>query len=578
MNSDRLYGMVWFLLVGNGLLIFSMKHGFTWYWALIALGVFILGAAAYRVFTHREAKPQMRLTSEVAQAVQDAMEAARPICEEIFDLEVNQAVSPIIYSAEVHFREGLSWLWQSGDTLQASLSSGLAKAVLDLRRHAGTFASIGQAQVYSSVETKMTRLLEMLSELERMKDRDRRDLDTLNNRVIEDLEIKLQKEKEVMLSYLENLLAVQMSDEFEQSGRILVPSIDKLTDQFRIFMEKSIDSKIENMDDMMSNELGNLATKVVGEIQSFCLGQVNGIDQVLDLLKKIFTEKQADQAFLTSLNQISTSLRTLRDEANAVLFTLAWQEIMIEKQWQAIKEKVAGIQQTVLADMPEEELNAMMDFIKSTLVSAEDNLRLPGYRNIYQRLAVTETINRQFEGGEGTRQLKEAVLILFHYVYVLEGMVERSMSVSPEELRNTRLLREKVRGGSFKHSFDTIREEVEKSHPNYGHYLQDLYPQSFLNFCADHHVRSRPKNCGEAAWMLFYLSLNQQGTGSDADSDTKYLIGMLLVAHALRNRYIHPTRGSQYVNLESFERLDEIRTITFECLDMLGRMPATAED
>ncbi|MGE5370883.1 MAG: hypothetical protein ACM3QZ_02735 [Solirubrobacterales bacterium] len=570
-KSNTLYAVVWALLMVNLYLVFGLRHGFQ---LLNFLG-FSAAALIGIAFVGLSGRPKRIIEDpvpiEVAEVVQDAMEGVRPHCEEIFLDQFHQVVGPMFYDAESHFRDGLAWLWQSAEGMREILQKGLIKSKLELGKMSGQFAMQGWAQIYNNTDGKLDKMLAGLNDLPKLKERNEADLQNLSARVLEDTQVKLEKEKDLMLNYLENLLTVQLSEEYQETGEVLQPSIEKLSAQFQGFLDRSLDAKIENLDETMAQELGTLASKIVGDIQGLTLNMVNGLDQNIDTLKRLMAEKKAEADLRERIDNLNILLVSLRDEANAVLFSLAWRDMMIDSQWQTLSARLEKDNMRMQQDAGEGVLNDYIDELKKAIPTIVDLGVSPAYRSIYNMLGAVEYWNNGFTWSETAEKTREAATLLFQYVLVIERMAERVIMVPMETLRNARLMRESVRQGAFAQEFARVRSEVQRRRPELDVYLQDVYPQQFLSFCSDHYMRPRPQNAGDGAWMLFFV-LIYQNRFSKADSDSLYLMGLLLVAHNMRNRYVHPTRGKQVVSLEDPDRLIEIRMTALDAIELLGRM------
>ncbi|MGE5417308.1 MAG: hypothetical protein ACM3UZ_11290 [Acidobacteriota bacterium] len=555
-SNKKLYVAVWLLLSLNFFLIYNLNFHISF----LSVLFFILlsaGGSGALIFLIDKPRNSEKVHNDVAAKVAETMEELRPSCEQIFAVELEEKVRSVVEDASNDFSEGMDWLWQSGEGLKTTLYAGLTQVKNDIKALCGHFPHEEIMHGLKAMDIRVERLLEFINDVVRVQERDREDLEGMTARLVKELETRLSKEKDVVFSYLQNLLTTQITEEFEHTGEMLVPKMDALTEQFRLFLDKSVESKMQKVESNISVKLENMAARVIGEVQSFVMNQINGINQLIELADRVMGERRISSTFVDKLTDMKQQLTQMRDDANGVLMSLAWQDMMVEKRWQELSEKLAQIQDSVADSVDSEVITGIRDNLSLDISGYGKLGNNPALQLACWKLVLAEIMYRALQTGKLSNIIPDGSLPLFQYAAALDQLAEKLINIPVEELKKCKFVQNEVKAGMHDADFDKVRAELSNRKPQLLVYLNNAYPREFLQFCISPYLRQRPGNTRQAAWMLFFRMIDGK-YGDDIEID--YLIGLLIASNTLKVAFIHPTKGNQYVKMDDAKYLDDMRS------------------
>lgn len=473
----------------------------------------------------------------------------------------------------------MNLLWRSGEELRDNLTSvfNRAKSGLLVVLHNYRHEDVGQQ--LNNLDLRLQSLIDQLGEVDRFRERDQEELLSIVERVTKDMQLRFAREKDLIFDFMENVLTAQLEEENAASAESLNPDLDKLTQQFQVIMDKSIENRIDVLEGEIARKFEDFSAKITGQIQNFALGLLNSINQVIDMIERCMAEHRNNPELVSDLAQNISILEQGREETNKLLLSLAWQDLMVDRCWQEILDAMKTNEPPILAGLNPEIKAKINEVLEKQITGLNEMIKDTLYQGAIDKIIIAEFLQLLYEEGELPPSIPDGTFVLFEYVAALEEMAQRIIMLPMNRLKQAVFLKEEVKAGAFNYVFQSMVDSLTTRNPGFESYLKDSYPRQFLAFLHSTYLRPRPTSCGNAAWMIFLLLIDDAQSNRNTDPAVVYLTALLLAAHNIRNRYIHPTRGSQYVKLEDKKRLDEIRTITLQGFDLLGRVrQSPAED
>lgn len=561
-NQTNYLIIIWILILLNLLVVVRWAAGIS----LLTVTLFVLlgvGGILGLLFFDRPAsgEPAPEITLPGVKAVMDEF---RPIAEQIFEKVLVEKSAPVTAATTADLDKSLNWLGEIGHKFGQQILEGLNEVKRVSFPSSGVGLTDEMYLLQRRMEERVDSIYSFLDRLESSMRRRQEEMEMAISRQLKDLRDSLESEKGIIYRYLENLLTSQLSEGSPLVGDELVVSrLDRMTDQFTVLIEKSLDSRLERLEENLVSVAEELLAKSIGEMQKESLLQVNGLKHLSALLEQVMTKPKTP---LERLGSARSLLDRLAQEASDVMVTLAWQDVLIEKRWQEIKEKLESMQRDIYKGLEAEKRAS----IYLTIAEEIPEFSLPETReklsDVLQSLVVAEALNMNYREGD-EESTAGGAYVIFQFIRALEQMAREKIGISGEMLVRRRLIRDETRAGSYSGVFEKVFREVETRGSGLEGYLVGLYPDAFHNFCLNPGVRHRPASCGQAGWMLYLDLLDDEEAG---DTDLYYLIGLLLVSHTIRNRYIHPSNSSMLIKVEHPRYVEQARFCSLTAISLLA--------
>lgn len=561
-RNATLWIFIWILAILNIFAVLWISQGYSNSGLIITLVIIIIGAITLKKLALKYSNTE-ELSEESSQQVSDLMEKIRPFCDEIFNKEIDHITEPIFNEIEQDFTRSMTWLWENNDDYLLKLEEGIAETRIVI--HLEDAVDNSKIKVFRKLQGELEQLLEFFGEMERDKAYDQEEIEKLLINKALELKQAMVKEKEIFYDYVEKLLLQQII-----SADINIPindylNIDKLGEQFSVVIKKSVQVRLSYFKDAIIKDLEYMSADIVGKMQKGALhlrGIFSDIEALIELL--IFDYRDEDPIMIRRLRDSHGKIAGLTEQANDFLVTLAWQDILIEKRWQDIQVKLY-----MLRDQVVEKVNAeVVQYIISVL---DDTI--PGFASmtgnsetaiIYKTCLDAEIVYQLSDSDNIRNLISDGVYSLLQFMRPVELMVASSLRFSEIGIAERRLIKDQLRQPEYQQLWQLVIREMQAQRPELLHYIEDLFPQGFATFCSNPYIRQKPENVNDAAWILFMAA----SQGQKYEPEGFLLIGLLLVMHKLRNKYIHPLKGLP-LPLEQVEEIEYMRFCAYKSIEIL---------
>jgi hypothetical protein len=560
-KNVNLWIILWFLLLLNIAMILIFSRGFSWGIVILCLFLLLVGSGCLQFIAEGKDKKPEVVSDELKEKVDGLMEEITPLCEDIFTRELNNIIQPVLESHRKDFSRGLSWLWEDGDDFAAQIDKGIAETNTVLQTMVNL--SDDKFKLISQLRENVDVLIKLVDQVKERKEQDFIDLDQCLNGRADHLKRTVQKEKEIFYDYVRKLLLEEIRTQEEDVTEYV--NIYKLGDQFQIVVNRSLEARISNFEDGLITELENFAADMVGRMQKSALQAMNIFSAMEDTLDKLMNDCHGESSLVIKrLGDAHTVISDLKEKSGEKMVTLAWQDILIEKRWEDIEEKLLGMKDHVLENVEQD----VTEYIRNLL-----NDEIPGLSSvspssetavIYKALVDAELVYQVYVNNNLPNIIKDGVYPLLLFIRPLELMVARGVRFSEEGNKLRRAIKEEVRTGAYKEVFESVQRRLEEKKPELGSYLDNIYPKAFYSFCSNSYITQKTNHLDQAGWMLFMLITE----GSAEDEGLYLLVGLLLAIHQLRNKYIQPLKNTP-VSLEDVSELSIMRYAVYKSVALM---------
>lgn len=557
---------IWILMMLNLFALLSIGQGYSHLLLVISLLALLAGIMIIRLLALKFSRGQI-ISAEMSQHIADTMDKIKPVCNGVFDREMDRLIEPVLTELEEDFSKSLTWLWESSEDYRLNLQEGIAetKVVINL----ADTVDRNKTKIIRKLQEKLASLLVILDDVEQEKANHQEEI--REHLISNALEIKqgMKKEKDIFYEYVEKLLVQQIMNSDKNVDFNDCLNIDKLGEQFSVVIEKSVQVRLGYYKDIIIKDLEYLVADIVGKMQKGALQLRNtftDIEELIEALRLEFSEENA--VFSRRLRDSLGKITKLREQASDFLVTLAWQDILIEKRWQDIQIKLFISRDQILEKVSSELVQYIIGILNDTI---------PGYGNmtseaetalIYKACLDAEIIY-QLAGSENTQDLlSDDVYALLQFVRPVELMIAAGLRISESGIAERRLIKEQLRKPEFQQLWDKVLQEITLQKPELLTYIEDAYPSGFAAFCSSPYIRQKPENANDAAWALFMAAFSTQSFNQEGF----LLIGLLLATHRLRNKYIHPLKGLP-ISLEQTEEIEYLRFCAYKSIEILLSIP-----
>jgi len=561
-KNDYLWMAVWLLVTINLWFVIFLNQGS--FNILLLLGFVLLAAGGVWLIKRFSSRPaaEAEPTSEYDSQIRDFMHDVRPLCEKIFQEEISELTRPTIEGIRADFSTSLAWLWEETDDYLAQVEGAIAR----LKLLTTPLDSLNETKttLVQQLHTDCELLGTVVRNMHRNKENSYLDLEEFLENQVFSLKNEMEKEKDVFYDYVNRLLSrlAKNKDEIDVDEYF---DLNKLGQQFRIILEKALEARQMAFQDSVIRELENFSGDIVGQMQKNTNQMLNTFQDIVDVLERMKQENwDATNLSLRQLNECLFLGDGLREKSSEIMLTLAWQDILVEKRWQDMSERLFVIRERVKANVEE----YVVGFVGNRL--NEDYQGYAAMANnmenvvLYKALVDAELIYQLYKGDKLTNVLEDGIYSLLQFVKPVEAVAGKSIRLTEDGIRSLKNMKNDIKSGEYQALFDKVKSVVDDYCPEASPYLRDVYPRSFYAFSSYPYIKQKPDNLNQAAWSIF-LEITRS---HNFEEDVYLLVGLLVAIHQIRNKYIHPLKNVP-LELEDFSDLEAVRDAALKAVSIM---------
>ncbi|HZK43112.1 MAG TPA: hypothetical protein VFC73_02385 [Syntrophomonadaceae bacterium] len=561
-NNVRLWIALWLLILLNVFAFITFSKRLSLTIALCFIILALLGAAVLRLLAQVSEEVEIEISPEIKANVDEIMYEIKPLCEEVFDQEITKAIDPIIEELRIDFFKGVKWLWEDSEDFINDVGENLGDTDSILQLF--TLTNEERRKIAQDLRNSVSAIDATISGLNKSKENDFKTLNEKLDMQRENLKETMEKEKEVFYEHIYKILVqeVETEEDFDPMEHF---DTYKLADQFAHIIERSLDEKLSAFHEMSLEHLEEFSSDIVGRMQKNTTLLLNNFRDNQTVLERLVNECSGESNLLLHrLDELLSKNVYLQEKASEILVTLAWEDILVEKRWQEMKEKLYLTKDFVRNSVDEEVINYIKESVDQQIPGISYMIKQAEGTIFYKNLLDAELVFQVYRGRKLTNLLEEGVKVLLLFIRPIEMLAHRSIRLNDKGLKMRKYMHKRTKTGEFDENFNKIKNLVEEDNSLLEGYLEDIFPQEFYSFCNSHYVKRKPKNLSIAAWSLF-LSL----IADEIENDEIYiLVGLLLIVHNLRNKYIHPLK-SALLELEDEKEIDVLRYLTYRIINIV---------
>ncbi len=125
---------LWVLIVINIMVIIALSRGFSLMTGLIMTGI-LAGGSALLTSISRIPPPEEALEPDVYHRVNSLMKEIKPVCNQIFDRNLDALLQPLETDLQREFSRGLAWLWDEVDEFYDKVDQAAQQGRAVFHRH-----------------------------------------------------------------------------------------------------------------------------------------------------------------------------------------------------------------------------------------------------------------------------------------------------------------------------------------------------------------------------------------------------------------------------------------------------------
>jgi hypothetical protein len=567
-NNTRWWIALWILVILNVSTVLALSRGFSFLIGFIVVLITLLGIMAIQNQTREIPLPEDTIPPEFQAQLDAMMDEMRPVCDNIFTQKVEEVTNPIIENLNKDFTRGLEWLWEDGNDFLEQMDECINQtaSILNLVDS----LSDEKSKLAKQIQENLVLLNGVVVNMRGNKENSFVDLGDFFQDKVDELKKETEKEKDIFYDYIYKLLVqqikLQQEDEIEDISEYF--NVYKLGEQFAVIMEKNLEGRMLTFQDGIIRELENFSADVVGGMQKNILKLRNTLQDIAELLERLQNDYRGENNLLyRRLAEAGEKIKETEEKSADILVTLAWQDILVEKRWQDISEKLYAIKDQVLENVDSEVINYISKSLDSDIKEFSMIAHNPENMVIYKSIVDAELIYQLYSGDKLRDIITNGVYPLLQFVRPVETLISKSARISEEGLKMRRSIRAKVKAGEYQHLFNRVVQVVEQDNPTITKQLDNVFPKSFNAFCNNPYIKQKPDNLNQAAWALFLELID-----NPSHDDNLYgLVGLLMVIHNLRNKYLHPLKNTP-IDLQYNEDLEHMRYAAFKSINLILNM------
>ncbi|QGU00196.1 hypothetical protein SYNTR_1602 [Candidatus Syntrophocurvum alkaliphilum] len=562
-NNSYLWMSIWVLFMLNIALITFVYRGFEWTYFFLTILLVIAGLMIIKFIASLPLVTEQEIIEEVEVNVNDLMEQIKPICEDIFNRKVDNYMQLFLTNLQKEIIKGSEWLWQDYINFLQKVnekSNGIRTTIQLVYSY-----NDERTKILESIENNNAYVIRLVNEVFSSREKAVNSIDRYLHKKSTELKQILEKEKEIFYGYVNELLIEQLNTQEEGLELIEYINIYTLGDQFNSIIEQSIESRMQEFENTINQEMEDHSADMVGQMQMTTskLSSVF-IDLEEDITTLLDMCKNESNLLIKRLEEKITDITELKDESSGLLVTIAWQDILLEKRWQDILEKIYKVKKMVFENLSPDVTEHIENYIIREIPVLYDLKTVPESILHYKLVVDTEVIYQIYNNNKLSNVITNDAYILLNYVNVVESLVKKAVSINDIGISKIREIRENVKNSAYTECFDNIVNKIENKNPDLLTYLQNCHPSNFYTFCNIPYINEKPEDINTAAWMLFLGVIQKE----NVDEGLYELIGLLLIIHSLRNLYIHPFK-SEPIPVNDNEKIELMRSCFKDAVSLI---------
>lgn len=553
--------LMWALLLLNIMVIYGLIKGFTVTAVIVfaiicAMGILLISFLG-------KINPENEQKHKQYQArLNNLMQEIRPLCDDIYERQLNNTIHTLQTNSYDEFARGLSWLWEQVDDFYLQVETEMTKG----RTIYQFLNSINNSRIrlVQKVQRHQDEIDIILIKINNSREKYEHYLNNSIEKRIDSFKYSIENEKEYFYEYVYKLLSEQINFNNEDTDILEYFNINKLGEQFAVTITKSIDNRLTAFQELLVLDMENLSAEVVGSMQKYTMQLMNHFHEMQDGLEQLMDRYKIDETLpLLRISEYRDIVSQLHEKTGEILITLAWQDIMIERQWHEVQQKLLVVKDQVMDSIDEKIPTYIEEILKDEIPGFISLERTPENVLFYKAVIDAEVIYQVFMGNKLPETLTDGVYSLLQFIRPLEILVSKTVRLTEQGNNRRKNLKSELKSGNLQIYFTQVQESVPDQRLN--QYLKGLFPRYFLSYCSNPYLRLKPESLEQAAWAVFLLLIDNP---DEQNKDLPFLIALLLMAHQLRNRHINPLKNIP-IELDNPDKLTDMRYICYQAISIL---------
>lgn len=553
--------LMWALLLLNIMVIYGLIKGFTVTAVIVfaiicAMGILLISFLG-------KINPENEQKHKQYQArLNNLMQEIRPLCDDIYERQLNNTIHTLQTNSYDEFARGLSWLWEQVDDFYLQVETEMTKG----RTIYQFLNSINNSRIrlVQKVQRHQDEIDIILIKINNSREKYEHYLNNSIEKRIDSFKYSIENEKEYFYEYVYKLLSEQINFNNEDTDILEYFNINKLGEQFAVTITKSIDNRLTAFQELLVLDMENLSAEVVGSMQKYTMQLMNHFHEMQDGLEQLMDRYKIDETLpLLRISEYRDIVSQLHEKTGEILITLAWQDIMIERQWHEVQQKLLVVKDQVMDSIDEKIPTYIEEILKDEIPGFISLERTPENVLFYKAVIDAEVIYQVFMGNKLPETLTDGVYSLLQFIRPLEILVSKTVRLTEQGNNRRKNLKSELKSGNLQIYFTQVQESVPDQ--RLSQYLKGLFPRYFLSYCSNPYLRLKPESLEQAAWAVFLLLIDNP---DEQNKDLPFLIALLLMAHQLRNRHINPLKNIP-IELDNPDKLTDMRYICYQAISIL---------
>ena len=555
--------LMWTLLLLNVMVIYVLIKGFTVMAVIVfavicAAGILVISLLGKININHEQSYRQFQAR------LNNLMLEIRPLCDDIYERQLNNTIQTLQANSYDEFSRGLSWLWEQADDFYLQVETEMTKG----RTLYKQINSINNARIriVQKVQQHQDEIDNILIEFNSSREKYVQYLNKIIEKRVDSFKDSLANEKEYFYEYIYKILSEQISLNDEDADVLEYFNINKLGEQFSVIISKSIDNRLTAFQELLVQDMENLSADVVGSMQKFTSQLMNHFRDMQDGLEQLMERYSVDDSLpLLRISEYRDIVYQLYEKTGEILITLAWQDIMIERRWHEIQQYLLVVKDQVMNSVDEKIPAYIEEILKDEIPGFVSIVRTPEIALFYKTVIDAEVIYQVFEGDKLPEILSDGVYSLLQFINPLEILISKSIRLTEQGNYRRKNLKSELKSGNLQKYFTQVQESIPEQYSRLGEYLKGLFPRYFLSYCSNPYLRLKPENLEQAAWAVFLMLIDNP---DEPKEDLPLLAALLLIAHQLRNQHINPLKSTP-VELNNPDKLTDMRYVCYQAISIL---------
>jgi len=561
-TSPTLWIGLWALLLLNMLMVLVLTRGVSWA-AGVVFAVLILAGGLAILKIARYSPVDTEMDDDLKERLDKLMEEIRPYCQDVFDNQVNSFLEPIEQEFQQKFSRGLAWLWEKVDDFYAQLE----QVILDGRSRFQLINAANEEKVklVEGLQESAQQVLKIIQDLQKRRDYDQDDAAKRVQAKIADFRSSMLKEQQYYYEYVYKILWEQACAQGREIEMVDFLSPVKLGQQFGIIVEKSLASRVADFNNSLTEDLENFSADIVGRFQKSTVQVLNHLRDMKSLLERLINLSNNESAVvIRRFDEYLLQIGQLEEKAGEMLVSLAWQDIMVEKRWDEIQERLFSLKDKVVENTDESVLEYIEGVVEQAIPGLSSIPRDAGHALFYKALLDAELIYQTYTSQKMPEIINDGVYSLLQFIRPLEILAANSIRITDEGLKRLRKRKNLVKEGSFQKLFEQVRSSVEYYCPQAVHLLEGVFPRKYQQFASSPYLKNTPDNLNQAAWMIFNAAVDKENFSEEGC----LLVGLLLVINQIRDKHIQPFDNIP-VGMDDADEIHMVRRLAYQAISIL---------